>query len=787
MSLAANMHRLPEDFRQYFYDAEMIVQVFLNDSRLFDAAITLNEDGSVRLLRILDDAPDADAEARDYWNGILSQGIGVGKCTQQCPSGLMEVQYSLDQSTLKLFTAHYEKSRTSTRWIPLPENAPAGMIMFNDASFTHSGDYRSWGLNSSLTSSMAGWSQKVAFQSTGSESDYGYYSHTGLYELFTQKELQGSFVRLGFFTPDNDTSNVQTTGFGSDTVIGAMWGSSDSLLADGDTVSAWPVYITGRNQSIAEVWRDGRMIYTQQLQAGVQALDTRRLPGGIYDITIRIIENGQTVDTQQAQIYKPQGWHNPDRRWRMNLWSGQHRTFDTGTARRKEDNPFAVGGGVDLLAHPRAVLGISAAATEKAHHARLRMDLTLSPKDAIFAQYTLGDMDYMSNQNTDIRYYRTIPGGGSASLFWRSTMTDNYGHITTTRQRGDVWGGSLSLRLPMSTSLTVNGQYTESAWRRGAGVDVSTTTMATLWGRDANFRLSLYDRPGFNGNQRDYGASFGLSISLAPSANHIVSAETGMNQDEAFSSLNYQWQPDNSALRSLGAGVSFSPNNTVVNGNGSFDTQHLSADGFVQHSSRENTSTLGGNLSQALVIGGGKVASVNGNNQRGMDSALIVDIDTDAPNANVIASSPMAEIGLKPGRNIVPAELWKKNTVQFTASGGESLQVFPPRDSMQMQRGSVKYIKVQARQTMTLVGILLDESGNVLVNRTVKSDLAEGFINSEGVATVDSGLTNKILTVKARKELPAMECTLPENRDTSKKVQFLNEINCQVVEAEENR
>ncbi|SQC91252.1 Uncharacterised protein [Cedecea neteri] len=59
-------------------------------------------------------------------------------------------------------------------------------------------------------------------------------------------------------------------------------GSSDALSLDAESVSAWPVYVTGRNQSIVEVWRDERLVYTQQLQTGIQALDTRRLPFGIY-------------------------------------------------------------------------------------------------------------------------------------------------------------------------------------------------------------------------------------------------------------------------------------------------------------------------------------------------------------------------------------------------------------------------------------------------------------------------------------------------------------------------
>lgn len=781
MTLAANMRGLPEDFRRYFYNSELIVQVYLNDTRLFDAAVALQENGDIRLLRTIDDAQDTDQDTRTLWSNVLEKGVSTGKCEKDCPSGLMAVQYRLDNSVLKLYTTNYETARARSTYIAMPEDTPGGIIMYNDASVTNTSSMRSWGINSSLTSSFANWSQKASFQSSGTDGKY-HYSSSGLYELYTQKELQGSFVRLGFFTPDSDTGNVQTSGFGYDTVAGAMWGTSDALLINTDSVSAWPVYVTGRNQSIAEVWRDGRLIHTQQLQAGVQALDTRHLPGGIYDITIKIIENGQTVDTQQAQIYKPQGWSDPNRRWRLNLWSGQHRTLASGEGRMREDNPFSVGGGIDVLAHPRAVLGLSGAATEKEHQVRTRANITLSPDDTLFAQYTLGNTEYQLNQNTDIRYYRNIPGGGSASLFWRSTTTDIYGHRTTSRQQGDTWGSSLSLRLPWSTSLIVNGQYMDTAWRRGFGADISVTTLATLSGHDMNFRVSAYDRPGFNDNRRDQGVSFGVSISLAPAARHTLSTETGMNQNQGYSSLNYQWQPgDDSHIRSLGGGVSYSQQNTVISGNASVDTPYVSGDGYVQHNTLGNTNTAGGNLSQVLVMGGGRVASVNGNNSRSMESALIVDVDSDDETANVMASGQMAETRLKAGRNIVPAELWKKDTVQFTASGGESVQVFPPFDSVQMRRGSVKYIKVKAVKTFTVVGMLQDAHGNVLKNRYVRSDVSGGVINAEGVLTLDSGTANQKLTVRAENGQPSMLCALPSGMDRNKKVQFISTIKCRTT------
>lgn len=778
MTLAANMRGLPADFRQYFYDSELIVQVYLNDTRFFDAAVALKENGDIHLLRTMDEVEDTAADVRARWTDVLKKGVAVGKCSGDCPSGLMAVQYRLDDSVLKLYTSDYETSRTHSTYIYMPEDVPGGAILYNDLSVANTASSRSWGINSSLTSSLAGWSQKASFQSSGTEGEY-HYSSSSLYELYTQKELQGSFVRLGLFTPDSDTGNVQTSGFGYDTVAGAMWGSSDELLVNTDSVSAWPVYVTGRNQSVAEVWRDGRLLRTQQLQAGVQALDTRQLPGGIYDITIKIIENGRLVDTQQAQIYKPQGWNNPDRRWRMKLWGGQRRTIATGDGQLWEDNPFSVGGGVDILAHPRVILGFSGAATEKEQYVRSRANITLSPDDSLFAQYTLGDTEYQSNQNTDIRYYRNIPGGGSASLFWRSTTSDLYGHRTRSRQQGDTWGSTLSLRLPQSTFLILNGQYMDTAWRKGVGADISVTTLATLAGREMNFRMSAYDRPGFNDNRRDHGVSFGVNISLAPAARHSISAETGMNQNEGYSSLNYQWQPGNDGyIRSVGGGVSYSSLNTVFSGNATIDTPYVSGDGYIQHNTQGSTTTAGGNLNQVLVMGGGRVASVNANSSSSMESALIVDVDADDETAGILASGAMAETRLKAGRNIVPAELWKKETVQFSARGGESVQVFPNSDSIQMQRGSVKYIKVKAVKTFTLVGMLQDERGNVLKNRYVSSDVSGGVINAEGVLTLDSGVANKRLSIRAKAGQPALQCALPTNLDKEKNVQFISTLAC---------
>ncbi|XTZ38140.1 TcfC E-set like domain-containing protein [Salmonella enterica] len=779
LQLATNVKGLPEDFKRYFYNSEITLQIYLNDDYIFDANVALKENGDVTLINYFNESEKVDPSVITLWSDVLRKGVTVGKCTAHCPSGLMAVEYRLDSSTLKLYTSTYETSQLTSDYITVPEDTASGLIISNDLSTSVTQAAKSWGMNSTLTSSLAGWSQRASFQSSGTQGAYNY-SNSSLYALFTQKEMQGSFFRLGFFSPENDTGNVQTSGFGYDSVVGVMWGTSDALLMTTDSVSAWPIYVTGHNQSVAEVWRDGRLIHTQQLQPGVQVLDTRPLPVGIYNITIKILENGQLTDTQEEQIYKTQGWSDPNKRWRMNFWGGQRRAIETGYSHARQNNPYSVGGGIDFLAHPRAILGLSSTASQGEYQLRTQADLTLSQQDRLIAQYTLGNSNNLSQQLADIRYYHNFHAIGSASLYWKSSLMDSDGYRGSIRNYGETWGASFSSRLPYSSSLILNTQYSDSATHGSIATDVSLTTQARLIGRDVNFRFTAFDRPGFGDAKRDYGISFGASFALMPAAQHSLSFDTGIEQDQGYSSLNYQWQPkDNShAIRTAGAGVSFSTADTVISGNGAVDTPWVSGDMYAQHSTTSNTNTGGANLSQVLVIGGGKMSSINGNESRGMESALIVDVDSDDKNAKILASGNMHEKRLHPGRNIIETGIWKKDDIQFSTTGGESVQIFPERQSVQMNRGSVQYMKIKTVKTFTLVGMLLNEHGHTIKNRYVKSDVSGGMINADGVLTLDNGIKNRTLTLTTGNNQPDLQCALPSDLDANKKVQFISAIQC---------
>ncbi|WP_424679877.1 hypothetical protein, partial [Escherichia coli] len=75
---------------------------------------------------------------------------------------------------------------------------------------------------------------------------------------------------------------------------------------------------------------------------------------------------------------------------------------------------------------------------------------------------------------------------------------------------------------------------------------------------------------------------------------HTLSVDAGINDSNSYSSLNYQWQPqDEGAVRWLGAGISQSSENTLISGNGALESRTLSGDAYVQHYVQDKSTTTG--------------------------------------------------------------------------------------------------------------------------------------------------------------------------------------------------
>ncbi|EUD06728.1 MULTISPECIES: CS1-pili formation C-terminal domain-containing protein [Providencia] len=178
----------------------------------------------------------------------------------------------------------------------------------------------------------------------------------------------------------------------------------------------------------------------------------------------------------------------------------------------------------------------------------------------------------------------------------------------------------------------------------------------------------------------------------------------------------------------------------------------------------------------------GRLAASSGERGLGMDSAFIVDLESDDPDMQIVASDSVSVTKLFQGRNVIPADVWKNESIQFYSMGEHNGKVFPEYESMQMNRGSVKYLKLKAIKTTVLVGMLQDNRGQMLRHRQMISDISSGVINAEGVLTLDTGINNQKLTVLADGQLPALSCQLPDALSSEKAVQFFPVIRCSSME-----
>ena len=91
----------------------------------------------------------------------------------------------------------------------------------------------------------------------------------------------------------------------------------------------------------------------------MQTLDTRPLPGGIYEVEVRLVEDGMTVSTTQELVYKPSNWRNADDRWRYNVFAGRETKLFSNWD-EQASGAVTAGASVNYLLHPRVILGLSA-------------------------------------------------------------------------------------------------------------------------------------------------------------------------------------------------------------------------------------------------------------------------------------------------------------------------------------------------------------------------------------------------------------------------------------------
>ena len=769
-SLLAQAKGLPADFEEHFFDVPLAVQVERDGQLVGEAMIVLSRDDRLTLIEFTNyDASNLTVAERDTWSDYLKQGVSLGSCSSQCPNQLLAIHYNLENSLVSLLTENAERDHQQSQYYELPANGSRGLIVRNQLNInggqeeTPSGRF---GLEAS--SSLGNWTQGLNLQLSrigGPDNNTLYHA---LHEAYTQRELEGSFFRLGYFTPSSEglSRQVRTFGASPDTTLGFMYGSSDSLAVELPKPSIYPIYVTANRQGSVEVYRNGLLVNTQPVQAGLQSIDTRTLPGGIYEVQVRLIEDGQTTSTTSELVYKPNNWRNHDQRWRYNVFAGREAKL-LSNWEDQSSGDMTGGASLNYLLHPRVILGLSGRQVKGNMQLGTSIDWTFASNASLYA-----NVSQTQNHGTGADLNALYSYGSGSLVFnhtrsWLDTRNtyDTLADGTRLRKRqvyvGQTSNSSISMnhRFSPKNSLSARLSYADG-YTKGYGIDVGWAQSTHLFGSDGNWRLSVFDRPGSlsSGAKRNRGVDLSVSLALGgPGEKWSASLGSRTSRDgdrDNNASLTYSKTLQNHLLQSVAATVTADTYGVGMSARGNIQTSTLNADGFVQRSSYNGKFTGGLNLDNTLAIGGGK--SVMASEYSGRGAGMIVDVQSDIEGISLRADdlSGSSTI-LRPGRNFIPLTAYKNSSVSFDFEGTDvpAATIQPARSSYHLNKGGVDYRTINVVQTVTVLGRLIDSQGRPLKGHHIINHASRGITEVDGFFSMEMNARTPTLEVRKGEQL----------------------------------
>ncbi|MHC8301533.1 CS1-pili formation C-terminal domain-containing protein [Pseudomonas sp. ZS1P83] len=768
-SLLAQAKGLPADFEEHFFDVPLAVRVELDQQPLGEAMVVLSRDDRITLLEFTDTSENRYGPAeREKWASYLKPGVPLGACTGSCPDQVLAVHYNLENSLVSILTENAERDLEAKRYFEQPLGGSSGLMVRNQLNL-NGGQQQDLGGRFGLeaSGSLGNWSQTFNMQMArlGGPDDKLYHA---VHELYTQRELQGSFLRMGYFTPNSEglTRQPRTFGTSPDTAVGVMYGSSDSLAINSPMPSVYPIYVTANRQGSVEIYRDGLLINTQSVPAGLQTLDTRPLSGGIYEVEVRLIEDGQITSTTRELVYKPNNWRNLDERWRYNLFAGEESKLLSNWDQQASGSATA-GAAVNYLLHPRVIVGASARQIREKMQYGTSIDWTLANQISLYANV------YQTQDHGTGLDLQSLYNYGAGSLVvshnrsWLDT-TDIYDTLpdgTRVRQRnvfvGETSNSSLALNHRISSKTSINGRVSHSEGNtEGVGLDLGWNQRTVLFGSDANWRLSLFDRPGSfsSGDARNRGVDLSINLALGAPGQQITGSIGSRTDRDGGRDNNASigWRKDlkDHVLQNVSVTALTDTYGLGMTSLANLRTDAINGDGFIQRSSYNGNFTGGLNVDSTLVMGGEKMVLTSQHEMRG--AGLIVDVESDIDDIALRADDYSGgSAALRPGRNFIPITAYQNSSVSFDFEGNHvpAATIEPARTRYHLNKGGVEYRKVRVMKTLTVLGRLVDSQGQPLKGHHVINHASRGVTEVDGFFSMEMNAGSPTLEVRQGNQL----------------------------------
>jgi outer membrane usher protein FimD/PapC len=776
--------QLPADFAVHLFNVPLVVRVELNSKYLGDALLVLTQDDQVQLLSFTDayNSPYDDTE-RNFWLNQLSDKASLGPCSQ-CKKEWLALEYSLSDSRLSILTADVEQQNTEQKYQPLPEEGSSGIIIQNQLNLINAeSSAASSYYNLEAVASTGNWTHHTGAQvsKSGVAGNNTYY---GLSQLYSQRELQGRALRAGYFANDPQGLSLRPgRGSGGENMLGLMLSSSDTLVIEQQYPSTTPVYVTAERPAVVEIYRNGFLINSQQVQAGLQAIDTKVLPSGIYQVQLRVVQDGQLLSESQAMIYKPSSWRDSSEPLRYSIFAGRQTQLFSSTESEYEGD-LTTGATLNYLLNPSTIVGFGAQYIDQHLQLGTSVDYSLSDRSKLLANY------YHSEGSAYGLDTQFIYGFDSGNLVLSQQYNKNSQSVTAVSQQTTALSWQQRINATQSTSLRLSHQA-----HRGTGADFSWQYRQKIMDTDSTWRLSAFNRPAVSDQtqRRNTGIELSLNINFGQQSSQYSSQYYGAignrtsrdGSKENTAELGWRKQIENSDIKNIGLSSNFDSYGVGINSYATVQNQYLTSDLYMSRSSFDGKFSSGLNLNSTVVANAQGVAASSANAYEG--ASLIVDLDSDQEDVELMAHDSAGQtVLLKPGRNVVPVGAYTPGTVSFDFANQHSAYVSLSQSvaSYHLNKGGVDYLRLSAYKTLTVIGRLLDSEGKPLGGHHVQN-------HSSRTVTENSGF----FTLAMRESAPTLDvlqqgeqlCHFDLASDTGQQRQdlwFVGDLSCQTNQSQ---
>lgn len=774
LSLTKQVEALPEGFRDHFFGTPIAARVLLDKKVLGDAMIILSDESAVQILNFTDSYDSAFTESeRQTWQSRLTEFVPLGQCHQQCPLELLAISYNLETAQLALVSS--QGSAPSEQWLTLNEEGSYGLMIGNQFSLSAQSELGpSMGWLMDLQSSIGEWSILGRGQLDRTHDSELYSSVTALY---AKRQLQGHYVRAGLFTPDSMGVLRQpvTNGGRLQTMIGAMFGSSDTRYIKDNSASLYPVYVTANRESVAEVYRNGLLINSQTVPPGLQTLDTSLFPAGVYDVEIRLLEDGREVNRLQDTVHKPVEWSNTQQRYKYNLFAG--RTTDwLSDYQSTTDDEMMLGGNLNYLIDSSLVAGLALHSIGSELQKGLSLDWQAHQNFKWYGSVHHSNQSGYGFETQTLWQYQSGSMIFNHSQRWTPVYEEGY------RSEGLELNkrSSLALNHRLSGYSSLNARV--SLNQNGQpGYDLGFGTRHTFLGTEVDWRLSLFDRP-YSGSDsgRNWGgtlnASFALGNERRRGSVSVGSRSDAKGERDLYLSASVDQQWERGPFSSSSATLTADQYGLGVSGSGQFDSSIAAGSLWAQYGSQK---TLAGgiNLNNSVVFGQGEAALSHHMLRDG--AGLIIDVDSDDPDINLMAYHDNGATPLHAGRNVVPVNAWQPGKVElgFADNDGPALHVWPNQMGYQLNRGGVNYHQVRVMETVTVMGRVTDESGRPQPGVRVINHAGRSVTEHDGFFTLEMHAHNPVVSIE-HPNGDQCDVILDNARNSDKDIFFAGDLSC---------